>query len=204
MSMRRPQPIAPSTLRDQHAEATRRTLVDEALKLFGVHGYNGTSLDDVAVAAKATKGAVYHHFKDKKQLFIAVYELMAKAVAERVAERAGLNPKGRIDRAISAFLEQTAEPDVLHILLQDGPSVLGGTTCREIDLRYGLGMLTAMLEVSTSPKLLKSVGAELMAKIMFAAVVEGSLAIGSAKDPRAEQIRVDRFLRHLFDGLTGA
>ena len=201
--MRKAQPVVKSTLREQYADATRRTLVEEARALFGTRGFNATSLDDVAKAARATKGAVYHHFKDKKELFTAVYEELAREVAERVATRAGLNPKGRIDRAISAFLEQTADPEVLRIVLQDGPAVLGGIECRRIDARHGLGLLVGLLEHEGNPKLVKAVGAELMAKLMLALVVEGSLAIGGAANPRSEQPRVDRILRHIFAGLMG-
>jgi AcrR family transcriptional regulator len=190
------------TLREQYAEATRRTLLDEARRLFGTRGYGDTSLDDVAIAAKATKGAVYHHFKDKQQLFAAVYEELAREVASQVIERSGADAEGKVDRAISAFLEQAVDPPKLQVLLRDGPAVLGSTRCKEIDRRYGLGLLSGLLEESANPKLLKGVGAELMAKILLATVVEGGLAIGAAAEPAAEQRKVERLLRHLFASLT--
>ena len=59
-------------LRDQHAEATRAALVEAAVRRFSAHGHAGTSLDDIAADVGTTKGAVYHHFKDKGELLDAV------------------------------------------------------------------------------------------------------------------------------------
>lgn len=200
MSMRKsPRPV--KTMRDKFAQATRGALIDEARKLFGSQGYEGTSLDTVASSAKATKGAVYHHFKDKTELFAAVYEELAKELTERVRQRAGTKPAGQIDRAISAFLEETTKAEMSRVLLQDGPAVLG-EKCRLIDARYGLGLLVGLLEQSGDPRLVKGVGALLMAKVTLAMVIEGGQAIGAAANPREERRRVDRLMRHVFSSLT--
>src|SRR6266481_8753367 len=73
-------------LRSQHAEATRRAVLDAARALFGRQGYAQTSVDEIADAARVTKGAVYHHFTGKEALFRAVYaEVEAEAQARVVA-----------------------------------------------------------------------------------------------------------------------
>src|SRR6185312_4032273 len=79
----------PSTmLRSQHAEATRRAVLDAARSLFGRKGYARTSVDEIADAARVTKGAVYHHFPGKEALFRAVHaEVEADAQARAI--RAG-------------------------------------------------------------------------------------------------------------------
>ena len=189
------------TLRDQYADATRRTLLDAARTVFATHGYEGASLDDVATKAKATKGAVYHHFKDKKALFSAVYEEMAKALTEEVSRHAGTKAAGQLDRAITGFLEASTKPQMLRVMLQDGPAVLG-EQCRVIDGRYGLGLLVGLLEKSADPALLESVGSVLLAKVALAMVIEAAQAIGAASDPRAERRRVDRLMRHIFTSLS--
>ena len=65
-------------LRDLHAEATRKSLVEAAARRFAHDGHAGTRLDDAAADVGTTKGAVYHHFKDKKALFLAAYELLSQ------------------------------------------------------------------------------------------------------------------------------
>jgi hypothetical protein len=62
-----PEPLA--MLRSEHVEATRRAVLASARSLFGGDGYAQTSLDEIAAAARVTKGAVYHHFASKKALF---------------------------------------------------------------------------------------------------------------------------------------
>src|SRR5580700_9603601 len=76
----------PAMLRSQHAEATRRAVLDAARSLFGRQGYAQTSVDEIADAARVTKGAVYHHFAGKEALFRAVYaEVEADAQARALA-----------------------------------------------------------------------------------------------------------------------
>ncbi len=58
----------------QRTEATTGQLLEEARRLFAADGYNATSLDDVVAAAGVTKGALYHHFRSKRELFRAVFE----------------------------------------------------------------------------------------------------------------------------------
>ena len=69
----------------QQGEVTRHALLDAARTLFGEQGYAATSLDEVAHTAKVTKGALYHHYSGKQELFAAVYEQVKREVSERVA-----------------------------------------------------------------------------------------------------------------------
>ena len=80
-------------LRSQHVEATRRAVLDAARSLFGRKGYAQTSVDEIAAAARVTKGAVYHHFAGKEALFRAVHAEV-EADAQARALRAG-NPGRR-------------------------------------------------------------------------------------------------------------
>jgi AcrR family transcriptional regulator len=70
-------------LRSEHVEATRRAVLAAARSLFGRKGYTQTSIDEIAAAARVTKGAVYHHFAGKKALFRAVYAEVARLVLGR-------------------------------------------------------------------------------------------------------------------------
>jgi AcrR family transcriptional regulator len=79
-------------LRSQHAEATRRAVLAAARSLFGKKGYVQTSVDEIADAARVTKGAVYHHFAGKEALFRAV---LAEVEVEAEARAAGAgDPEG--------------------------------------------------------------------------------------------------------------
>ena len=114
-------------LRSQHAEATRRAVLAAARSLFGRNGYAQTSVEEIADAARVTKGAVYHHFAGKKALFRAVHaEVEAEALGRAVA--AGDPEEPPIDQIVAkmnAYLDAALDEEIRRIMLTDGPSVLG-------------------------------------------------------------------------------
>jgi len=71
------------TRRDEHVADTRQALVDAARTLFTEQGYAATGTEEIVAAARVTRGALYHHFHDKSDLFHAVMEQIAREVAER-------------------------------------------------------------------------------------------------------------------------
>jgi AcrR family transcriptional regulator len=122
-------------LRAQHAEATRRAVLAAARSLFGRNGYAQTSVDEIADAARVTKGAVYHHFAGKEALFRAVHaEVEAEALGRAVA--AGDPEEPPIDQIVAkmnAYLDAALDEEIRRIMLTDGPSVLGLEPDRRAD-----------------------------------------------------------------------
>ena len=122
-----------ATLRSQHAEATRRAVLDAARTLFGLQGYAQTSVDQIADAALVTKGAVYHHFAGKEALFRAVYaevEADAQARALRAADPES-PPVDQIVAMMNAYLDAALDLEIRRITLIDGrPSSVTSPTTR--------------------------------------------------------------------------
>ena len=191
-------------LRDQRAEETRSSLIGAAAQLFEQRGYAATSLDDIAASARTTKGAVYHHFEDKRALFREVYNRLAAATAEAVvSETARVRLDGADDRdraqaamkrALRAYLRQAAEGKGRRVLFQDGLMVLGGVECRAIDAKYGLGMITQLVEAVADPALLRASGSDIIARLLLALVIEAGQIIGSASDPEQTTKQVERVM----------
>src|SRR5215469_14339240 len=99
---------APSaTLRSQQVQATRRAVLAAARSSFGTKGYAQTSVDEIAAAARVTKGAVYHHFAGKEALFRAVYSEVETGAQERVlrAGTAGMAPVDQLVAMMDAYLD---------------------------------------------------------------------------------------------------
>jgi AcrR family transcriptional regulator len=124
-------------LRAEHAEATRRAVLAAARSLFGRNGYAQTSVDEIAEAARVTKGAVYHHFASKQALFRAVYAQTGTDAQDRVVRAGGLGSGGggresatgaavdQIVAMMNAYLDASLDPEFRRIILIDGPAVMG-------------------------------------------------------------------------------
>ena len=70
--------------REEYAETTRTAIVEAAIAQFTADGFARSSIDAVAESARVTKGAVYHHFKDKADLFEAAFVVMEERLLARV------------------------------------------------------------------------------------------------------------------------
>lgn len=120
-------------IRNQRKIATRRTLLQVARGLFGRSGYGGTGTEEVAAASRVTRGALYHHFRDKRDLFRAVFEDLDREIAGKAlaaAEGTG-GPWEALSRAAGAFLDAALDPAFQRIALLDAPAVLGEEAGRE-------------------------------------------------------------------------
>src|SRR5205085_11510751 len=112
--------------------------VGAADALFGERGFADTATEAVVKAAGVTRGALYHHFTDKADLFRAVYESLERRLIARVEEAVEgvTDPVTVLHRGAAAFLDACLDPAVQRIVLLEGPTVLGWETWREIDMAY--------------------------------------------------------------------
>jgi AcrR family transcriptional regulator len=190
--------------RDEYAEITRAAIVDAAIDRFSANGFARTSIDAVADAARVTKGGVYHHFKDKADLFEAAFAAMEERLLARVTEaavNAGDDPWRLMEAGIDAFLAECCEADFRRIALQEAPAALGWDRWKRVEERYFLGVVVAGLEGLSGAGLIDILSAELPARMFLAAATEAGLAIASAENPEAEQRRAARLLMRLLRGL---
>jgi AcrR family transcriptional regulator len=188
-------------LRDIHAEATRAALVAAARQRFTEVGFAATSLDDVAADAGTTKGAVYHHFKDKKALFRAVYEDVSRQLIAAVATSPGTGGSpGEV--ALHAFLIHAGEPACQRVLFSDGPVVLGAADCRAIDTQHSHGLLNRLIENQVAADLLASAGSETLAKMLLAVFVESAQIIASAPEPEVTMAGIKQVLKRVIVALS--
>ncbi len=197
--MRKP----PSVAVAERAEATRNALVAAARQLFVVRGYHHTSTEEiVALAAVGTRGALYHHFADKRALFVAVFE----AVEEDLVAAAGAHlveapPLDMLRTGLLGFLDASLTPEVQRILLIDGPAVLGWQEWRAVEARYGLGGIQVMLELAVADGSLAVQPLEVMAHLLLATADEAALYIANAEEPRAARDQAVAAIDRLLAGL---
>ena len=134
--------------RNKHAErseATRAALIAAARPLFAERGFSGVGTEEIVRAAGVTRGALYHQFADKRELFAAVFEQVEAEVTTETARAAvasgASDPLAVLRVGALGWLEACSEPEVQRIVLLDGPAVLGWAAWREIGMRYALGLV---------------------------------------------------------------
>lgn len=126
------------TSQTQRRAATIAAITRAAGELFAAHGFAATSIDDIARRAGVAKGAVYHHFESKEQIFARVFEQMTAALAAEVAATAaaGKSILDSFELGTLKYLISISGDKCRQVLLIDGPAVLGWGKWREIDARY--------------------------------------------------------------------
>ncbi len=131
----------------ERTESTQLALLEAARALFVSKGYGDTSTPEIALAAGITRGALYHHFADKRDLFRQVLAREATAVAADIeaATPERLGPREALLEGSEAYLNAMTAPGRTRLLLVDGPAVLGMAEIMAIDdanaahsLRQGL------------------------------------------------------------------
>jgi AcrR family transcriptional regulator len=182
--------------------ATTTALVEAARRLFAEDGYGATSLDAVALEAGVTKGALYHHFEGKRQLFEAVFEREVEGLAVRLAEaysREG-DPWTALEAGSRAFLEACLEPRLQRIVLLDGFAALGwdGVRRREAVL---LDALEAGVQRAMDAGRLAKRPAAPLTSFLFGALCELAMVVARAPDPQRAQREAVAELRRIMDRL---
>ena len=131
----------------ERTESTQLALIEAARALFVSKGYGDTSTPEIALAAGITRGALYHHFADKRDLFrqVLAREAMAVAADIEAATPERLSPREALLQGSEAYLDAMTVPGRTRLLLVDGPAVLGMAEIMAIDdanaahsLRQGL------------------------------------------------------------------
>jgi AcrR family transcriptional regulator len=189
--------------READAQATREALIRAALELFTKRGYAGVGTEEIVARAKVTRGALYHHFEDKRDLFRAVFERVEAELMERIGAtmEAVDDPWELMVAGMRSFLDACEEPAVKQISLTDAPAVLGWQEWREIDNRHGLGLTRAALEGAVDAGVLRPIVVEPMAHLFVAALSEAAFVIAHAEHPRKARAEVEQALRQLVEGL---
>jgi len=186
-------------------EETRARLVEAARELFAARGYAGVSMEQVCARAEVTRGALYHHFAGKDDLFRAVCENAAGTLTDQVIEAARGYPDAwsRLREGCRAFLDACSGQGVRQILLTDAPSVLGWASFRELDARHGLGLLRAGIQAAMDSGAIQAGPVDLIAHMLVAALDEAAMVIGRATDPDAARRDAALVIDRILAGITG-
>ena len=190
----------------EQADATRAALSAAARELFTQRGYAATSTTEIVERAGVTRGALYHHFAAKDELFRAVFEQLEDEVTKHVAHEAltSTDPLEQLRRGTRAYLDACIDPAVQRVVLLDGPSVLGWETWQEIEQRYGYGHVVAGVEAAIAAGLIAAQPVEALAHALFGALTEAGMVVARAAEPPAARAEMEAAMDRLLDGLRAS
>ena len=172
--------------RSEMVEETRSKLIETARKAFAEKGYAKASMDDITAEAGLTRGALYHHFGDKKGLLQAVVDQIDSEMAARARQTATQAEsvwEGLLAEGI-AYIEMALNPEVQRIVLLDGPAVLGDPSrwpSQNSCLQATIGMVQALIRDGV----MKPVNAEAAAHLLNGAALNAALWIAASDDPQS-------------------
>lgn len=203
MSQPRPDTPTAETRRAEHAADTRQALVDAARRLFTSQGFAATGTEEIVAGARVTRGALYHHFKDKQDLFKAVLLEEEKRLAESTALAVAgeTDPLNIMVKSTEAFLDECLDPAVRQIVLIDAPAVLGWEQYRQIDDEHYLAGVVALLEAAVQSGAIPRQPVAPLARIIMGAMHEATMVVAHARDQLKARREVSEVITRLLNGL---
>ena len=192
--------------RAAQAAGTRRDLLLHARKLFAQKGYVESSTDEVGRRAKVTKGALYHHFSNKRELYLAVIEDMEQELTARIeaAGAATRDPWHRLQAMCRAYLDSCRDPALTRILVLEAPVVLGWKTWCNLEQKYEVAAFARCLQEAGAVGFSQSAlpeSAETLAQVILGALTTGARVIATAANPDAARKEVEQTIERLLAGL---
>lgn len=195
-------PAARRSNAERHAE-TRAALMTAGRELFAQKGFAGTGTPEIVARAGVSRGALYYHFADKRDLFRAVLEAEETALADRINRDSGPladDPVEALMAGTRAFLAAASDPGTNRIVFVDGPAALGWDDWREIDDRHAGATLRTGLATGMDAGVLRALPLDEITNMLGAAFNEAALGLGSG---RYERSALEQSFRALFEGLRG-
>ena len=191
------------TRREEYAEATYEALLESAAASFLESGFAATSLDAVAKRARVTKGAIYHHFASKRDLFLAVMERQEEINARTVDEAAtaAADPWSAIVAAFDAFLGTISDPVYQRLCFVEGPAALGFEDWWAWGERTEIDLIRRQLDRVARAGALLVEDLDMLAHVLFGAVTAGVLAMARADDPAGERERFRTVMLQVMHGM---
>lgn len=182
-------------------EETRASLLATARKVFSERGYADTSMDDLTAQAGLTRGALYHHFGDKKGLLLAVVEQIDAEMDGRlqtISDSAGDLWQGFRHRC-RAYLEMALEPEIQRIVLRDARAVLGGAS--PDSQRHCLDSMQGLIQQLIHQGIVADACPQALASLIYGSLAEAAFWIADGDEGNARLVKAVAALELLLRGL---
>jgi AcrR family transcriptional regulator len=190
----------------ERSAETREALIAAGRSLFAAQGYADVSLETIVRTAGVTRGALYHHFADKTELFAAVFERVEGEVAARMGEAiAGAEQTDPVEvmrLGADFWLDACSDGEIQRIVLVDAPAVLGWTRWTEIGNRYNIGLVRNLLSHAIEIGRIPAQPVEATAMTLLGAMREATLYIARADDHDQARQDAGEVMNRIVNGLA--
>jgi len=189
--------------RQEYSSATRKSLLENATRLFTERGYAGTSLDEIVRAARVTKGALYHHYGGKLDLFEDVFEREQKNASKSISKavRKEKDPWVRAQTALQAFLDVCQEPTYRRIVMQEAPVALGPERFQEAEHSSTYGLVQQIVADLLKDAEIDDELRETFAYVFFGAMRTAGAFVADAEDAERASTNVQVVILSVLTGL---
>jgi AcrR family transcriptional regulator len=198
----------PRRTQAERSATTREALIAAARPLFAAEGFGSVGTEAIVRAAGVTRGALYHQFADKTELFAAVFETVEAELTQRIDEvvsNAGTaDPVELMKLGAATWMLACTEPEVHRIVLVEAPAVLGYQRWREVGLRYGLGLVQSLLSYAMEVGAIRRQPTEPLAHVLIGALDEAALYVAQAADQQTALTEVTAVLNDLMIALANS
>jgi AcrR family transcriptional regulator len=183
--------VTAKSRREEYAEATKEAIINSGLESFVEKGYLRASLDEVADHARVTKGAVYHHFNNKREVFEVVFKMVSSAGLSQLRSRMLAYPdtgKTVITNLLNSYFDVCVDRVYYRIVLQEGPAALGWELWRSFVQECIERPLLTMVKNSAQDLGAPPISDELLLRILTNAIHELALTVvDNPNGPQAAQ-----------------
>lgn len=184
---------ATKSRRELYSEATRAALIEAATRRFASDGFANTALEDIAADINATRGAVYHHFSNKRALFKAVHEtLELRAVAKAgEAAAAASDPWAGGLAALDAFLDECLDPVYSRVVWREAPVALGWAEWQEAGETYAFGIIEQQFTALIAGGYIAPAPIDTATRIWFSILGAAGTALAQAAPEDQHRLRAE-------------
>ena len=194
------------TTKAEQSKTTIGKLIAIATREFSQKGYAAASTEEIVRLAGVTRGALYHHFKNKQDLFRAVFKEAQREIGRRIEAQAEVESDlwRQLITGCHAFLEASSDPVLQQIVVIDAPSVLDWRVYREIDATMpgsGLALLKECLTELKQAKIIRPLPVDALAHLLSGAMDEAALWIAQSPDSKKAQKEAQHTLETLLTSL---
>jgi AcrR family transcriptional regulator len=192
--------------RGRPSEGAREALIAAAHELFVANDYDEVSTAEILARSGVSRGALYHHFPSKLDLFRAVYEASERQLVEGIAVEAlgASTPFEGLLAGARAYLRRCeSDQEFRRVNLLQSRAVLGWERWREVATDLGIGVVLAAVTAAIEAGEIPAQDPETLAIVLLGALIEAAMLIATASpgDRAAARERSEAVVVELLEGL---